>query len=213
MRLLLKITALILFSQVVVLGGLFVWRSGATPYLRDLLAVDDQCGDDCWFSVPLDGSLPRRDITTRLTDLGAQGLNLRSSFMRFRLKAADSAPPLGTVQISLDDGYARETCFFGRTVTAGDVVAAFGSPTYFWITARSDLVLEAASVVYFEMAYRAPDMVFRGNYRVSRLASRTRFAMDARVEEMCTPIQSGAVGDVFFPPPDAEWRGFFARIG
>jgi hypothetical protein len=131
MGFLLKFVAVVLAVNGVLLGAVVTYRNTTEPTLYRILQVNDDCGLVCWFGVPPDGSVVRRDIIERVdnTDTQLRLINRQGSNLNFALEEE----PGGTLSVQLIEGYGIVHCYFPRptAVTIGEVHAAFGEPDYF----------------------------------------------------------------------------------
>lgn len=130
---LLKFVVSVTMFSGVLLGGVIAYRETTDPLLYRLLQVNEDCSQQCWFGVPPDGSVIRRDIIERVdnSDTAIRLANSRNSNIIFALEEY----PGGTFTVQLRDGYGVTHCYFPQpnTVTIGDVHAAFGEPDYLWV--------------------------------------------------------------------------------
>lgn len=187
-------------------------RLWVDSYVIDVLAVEKDCGQNCWFRVALDGSMGRKQVNTALAAFETEALPSRGSLMRFLLYDSGQDPAIGSVQVRLQNGVAGEVCFFSRTFTLADVVAAFGDPVAFWIdSSRSRFSrsnLGATTLETFEMVYDTPPMHVLGSFEMDADAARLRLPQSARVDSLCTPYYLADDRERPQPLVWPEWRGF-----
>lgn len=184
------------------------------PHLQNLLAIDESCGQDCWFSVPTDGSLRRHDVTDRIiAQSRAQMINTRGPSVRFAIIEPTESSSISTIQVTLNDGYAIETCAFTSNITMGEVVAAFGKPDSLWLNYTAQVWMSVAPIVRipYEMIYRSPEIVFVGFIDVHTSEARPRLSVDTLVEHMCTPLPNTSSAQVR-PWRWPDWQGFDVEL-
>ncbi len=209
MQLLMKLTVAFLVLHTIGLGVIVGQRLVNQPHVQELLAIDDACGQDCWFSVPPDGTMQRREIEDRLIGYPTEQIRLRGNYMRFILYDEEPSQPVGNLQIALDNGYATEICFSpSQSVMLGDALAAFGPPDYFWLyrTLRWIPSTQDIEIMQYEVVYNSPDIVLSGTLYVDLEISRPRLPLKTPVSQICTPIGDSAnrTQPVRWP----EWQGF-----
>ena len=214
MRLLLKIILFVFAINAIGVLGTAGQRIVRETHLESLLSIDETCGQDCWFQIPPDGSIRRRQIEQTLSDLGMDTASSRGQRIRFLLYEDSNAPSVGTLQFELIDGYAIETCVFpSRDIALSDIVSTFGTPSYFWIDLDGSRLLTTESNYFYpyEMRFESPDIIVIGEFRLDTTESDARLSFNTPVTQFCTPI---AIQETNRPIPSQliAWQGFYTRV-
>jgi hypothetical protein len=218
MRLLLKTTLAIMVLHGIGLGTIISQQQWFSSRVQDFLAIEENCGNDCWFGLQYGGSTHFSDDRTKVQD--QDSFIFRHSKMRFRVLEDNQGPALGFVEISIEENYAATACFLpnqvpGKTITLGDIIASFGSPDYFWIDLGSvqSMLRSNQILIDYEMIYESPSISVQGQIRTTDLDN--RLPIDTPVELMCTPPVSSSDPNnqtrplyQFLP----AWNGFNERI-
>ena len=200
------------------LGSIISQQQWSSTRVQEVLAIDENCGDDCWFGLQYGGRTHFSDVRARVQ--GADSFIFRHSKIRFRVLEDNTEPAIGFIEISIEENYAASACFLpnqipGKTITLGDIIAAFGSPDYFWIDLGSvqSLLRSNQILIDYEMIYESPSISVQGQIRTSDLDN--RLPVDTPVELMCTPpVSSSDPNNQFRPLTEflPIWNGFNERI-
>lgn len=222
MRLLLKITLAIIVLHGISLGAIISQQQWLLPHVQDILAIDEDCGNACWFGIEYGGQTHFTDVRTNLENYGIteDELYFRHSKMRFRVTEDNTESTLGSVEITIEEAYASTACFVpnqipGKTITLADVITSFGSPDYFWVDLGSSrpLLRSNQTLIDYEMIFEEPDILIQGQIRIESLEN--RLPLDTVVELMCTPpVIFDNSNDFFSTVPEyiPEWQGFNTHI-
>lgn len=210
MRLLGKIVLGLLILHGVVVGLIVAQRLATRPHLRDLLAIDEACGDNCWYGIALDGSFNRSMASDAITaQRQAQLLSIRGPGLRFSIQNADSGSAINSVQVTLDNGVATGTCAFTSSVVLGEVYAAFGEPDYFVLDLWTQRYFWQRNEIRinYQLHYTEENMVFGGFIEWDIDDTRPRLPIDTRILQMCTPIS--AIQAESENMASIQWQGFY----
>lgn len=216
MRFLVKITLAIIVLNGIGLSTIISQQQWSPSRVQDVLAIDENCGDDCWFGVQYGGATHFDDVRNQVED--SDSFIFRHSKMRFRVLEDNTEPALGFIEITIEDSYAATACFLpnqvpGKTITLGDVIASFGSPDHFWIDLGSiqSLLRSNEFLVDYEMIYESPAISIQGQIRTTDLDN--RLPVDTPVELMCTPpLAPSNPADQSRPKNLPAWGGFNERM-
>lgn len=208
MGFLLRFIGLVLLLNSITLSAVLFYRALTPPYLQDLLHISEDCGDRCWFGFLPDGTTIRREAEAQITSAGAGTISTRGSNMRFNLFEENSPDTIGTLSVTLDEGYAIEFCYFpGRnSVVLGDILASFGEPDTLWILAFAD--------DEYEMVYESQIIIIRGSMRFDPqqdFNDTIRLDIMTPVTEICA-TQTLPEVEFFEAVTAPSWAGFAIDI-
>lgn len=224
MRLLLKLTLGILALSagiLVLLIGQRYWR--ATDLDRTLQLSEADCGQDCWFAIPVGDVMNWRDVQTNIEASGGADMRFRGGTMRLRIPQPDNPTfNLGHVQVLFnDEGNPVQTCFFVNDYTIGDVLTTFGTPQYFWVDVTSQRFsfttgLNQPNFYYitYQMIYSNEIIVVEGTLQIDAETDlplnndKQSIPLDAKVAQMCTPGNLDYVTLERLP----HWEGLYKSI-
>ncbi|MCB9436295.1 MAG: hypothetical protein H6673_04785 [Anaerolineales bacterium] len=175
--------------------------------LEHTLAIRDECGLNCWFHIPLDGTTNRRDVQHYLDDIGATYTGINRPQINFWVKQ-------GSGEIVLEEGIAVSSCFFPRATTLGDTLATFGEPDGLWLEyqgIRYSARYSGQVYLRYEMFYQTKAVRLAGYIRLDTNLQRPRLSPITAVDELCTPLP---IRDDEFMGTRVwtEWQGFNAPL-
>lgn len=205
-----RFVGVILIFNAILLSGVFIYRTLTPTYLDDVLAIDEQCGFDCWFGFQADGQTQRRRIETAVNAAGATTISTRGTNIRFTHFHDDNTRPIGTISVELQDGFAINTCFFPTptSVTIADLYATFGPPDSFWLY---EFQSRAAFQVLY--TYESGQILARGDVNFdwsSTDLNVRRLGIDSTIRQICTAADLD-LGDIQ-PLKRPDWHGFYRPL-
>ncbi len=224
MRLLLKLTFGILVLSASILVFLVAqrnWRATDLDHTLQLTSAD--CGEDCWFAIPVGGTMPWRDVQANIEASGGTDMRFRGGTMRLRIPNEDKPNfNIGHVQVLFDDvGNPIQTCFFVNEYTIGDVLTTFGLPERFWFDVTSQRFSFGTSFnqpdfyyITYQMIYPDEIIVVEGTLQVDAetnlplKSEKQSIPLNAPVNQMCTPGNLDYVSVEHLP----HWAGLYKSI-
>jgi hypothetical protein len=210
MRLLLKLSLVVLSLNTVLLGGTVGQRLWRPTRLGTDMFTNETCDPDCWFGVQL-GQTAWRDARDELTRAGAEQVTYQNQKMNTPLPISDTLHNKGNIQVLFAEGVAQQVCFFTQHYSIAEVIATFGKPDYFWMDETSLRYMysrltyeEEGFIINFYMIYDKGQTVVKGTLQRPFDYEGIALPMSTPISEICQPSDLEFNSLEWMP----AWNGF-----